>query len=146
MTLIYAVLVHALLVIFGIASGIAVGSGFVAFITVLDIIPRLKQLARAPLSKVKSMEWAIVLGVLVSTMVYLWDLRLTQLSFLLPALGLGMGIFVGMLAGALTEVLNVLPILARRIGMEEALLLFIYAMALGKTAGSLFHWLVYTFL
>ena len=34
------------LIFIGLAGGLAVGSGFVAFITVLDIIPRLAQMSK----------------------------------------------------------------------------------------------------
>ncbi|MNO07833.1 hypothetical protein D3C81_2302000 [compost metagenome] len=53
------------------------------------------------------------------------------------------GIFVGMLAAALTEVLNVLPILAKRLHMQKYLLGLLMAMVFGKVAGSLFEWFVY---
>lgn len=39
----------ALLAGIGFAGGVAVGSGFVAFITVLDIVPRLAQLSKTPI-------------------------------------------------------------------------------------------------
>ena len=42
--------------------------------------------------------------------------------FILIPFGLAGGVFVGMMAAALTEVLNVLPILAKRIGLRRKLL------------------------
>lgn len=59
------------------------------------------------------------------------------------AVGLFDGIFVGMLAAALTEVLNVLPILAKRLRMTSYLFGLLLAMVFGKVAGSLFDWFVY---
>ena len=47
------------------------------------------------------------------------------------------GIFVGCLAGALTEVLNVFPIISRRFKIRKYLPYAIYALAAGKTAGSI---------
>lgn len=55
--------------------------------------------------------------------------------------GLLAGIFVGMLAAALTEVLNVWPILVKRMGMSSKIIIFLMAIALGKIAGSLFQWI-----
>lgn len=58
-------------------------------------------------------------------------------------IGLCSGIFVGMLAAALTEVLNVFPILAKRIGLEQKLVIILMAIVFGKIVGSLFHWLIF---
>ncbi|MMZ69369.1 hypothetical protein D3C76_1689220 [compost metagenome] len=59
-------------------------------------------------------------------------------------MGLFDGFFVGMLAAALTEVLNVLPILAKRLHMQQYLLGLLLAMVCGKVAGSLFEWFIYS--
>jgi stage V sporulation protein AB len=53
------------------------------------------------------------------------------------------GCFVGMLAAALTEVINVLPIMAKRLGIDGYMMWLLMAMILGKVIGSLFEWLVY---
>jgi stage V sporulation protein AB len=58
-------------------------------------------------------------------------------------MGLLSGVFVGLLAAALTEVVNVLPILAKRIGMEPRIFWLLLAMMLGKVVGSLFQWIVF---
>ncbi len=130
------------IVIIGLAWGLVVGSGFVAFITVLDIVPRLAQLIKG-FSYIKWFQRGLIAGVIFFTII---DLR--GLAFSLPLIiavivGLFSGMFVGMLAAALTEVLNVLPILAKRLNMVDAILFLLMAMVLGKVAGSLFHWIIY---
>ena len=50
--------------------------------------------------------------------------------------------FVGVLAMALTEVLNVMPILMRRTRLTKGLHWIIPAFALGKVAGSLIYYLI----
>ena len=128
-----------LLIIIGFSGGLAVGCGFVAFLTVLGIIPRLTQLTKtAPL--IRSYEWSVVSGAIVGTWLGLRGIELGLSPFLLLPIGLAAGIFVGMLAAALTEVLNVLPILAKRIGINEKILVLLMAIVLGKMLGSLFHW------
>ncbi|GAB7386204.1 stage V sporulation protein SpoVAB [Bacillaceae bacterium] len=131
-----------LLVLIGLSGGVAVGSGFVAFITVLDIIPRLAQLSYGQ-SFVRAFEWALILGAVVWTAVdqFDWTLHLTR--FTVTVFGACAGMFVGMLAAALTEVLNVLPILAKRIRLEDKLIYFLMAMVFGKVIGSLFQWLYF---
>ena len=128
-----------LLIIVGFSGGLAVGCGFVAFLTVLGIIPRLTQLTKT-YSSIRSYEWSVILGVIVGTWLGLRNIQLGLPAIILLPIGLAAGVFVGMLAAALTEVLNVLPILAKRIGINEKILVLLMAIVLGKVLGSLFHW------
>jgi len=130
----------SLLWLFGFAGGIAVGSGFVAFITVLDILPRLLQMTKSQ-QYLRWYEFAIVFGVVVFTLVDFFDWMAYGFVWFNLLIGLFMGLFVGMLAGALTEVVNVIPILSRRLKMQRYLFLLILAMAIGKTIGSLCQWI-----
>ena len=61
-----------------------------------------------------------------------------------PVYGAVAGAFVGMLAAALTEVLNVWPILAKRIGLAGRIVWLLMAMVLGKVIDSLFQWIFFT--
>lgn len=67
-------------------------------------------------------------------------------KWLLVPIGLFAGVFIGMLAAALTEVLNVLPILAKRIGMGDRILILLMAIVFGKILGSMFQWLIFVHL
>ncbi|OEF97240.1 stage V sporulation protein AB [Vulcanibacillus modesticaldus] len=131
-----------LLVIVGLAGGFVVGSGFVAFITVLDIVPRLTQLIKG----FKYISWfqrALIYGAVTFTWLDFRGIVLNLPSLFSLIFGAFAGMFVGMLAAALTEVLNVLPIFAKRLNMANAILFLLMAMVLGKVTGSLFHLLVY---
>ena len=92
-------------ILIALAGGIAVGSGYVAFLAVLGIIPRLAQLTRSG-KHIQYFEWAVI-------------------------------------AGTLTGVLNVLPILAKRVGVEGKIVVLLIALVLGKVIGSLFHWIYF---
>ncbi|MGP4060150.1 stage V sporulation protein AB [Halobacillus sp. H74] len=126
----------------GLASGIAVGTGFVAFLTVLGIVPRLMQLSHTE-SKLRHYEIAVILGVFFGIYLSFGDF---PMQMTLPGLiiwGLFHGIFIGMLAAALTEVLNVFPLLFKRIGVDGFLFTLLMALVLGKIAGSLFQWIIF---
>ncbi|MDB5054387.1 MAG: stage sporulation protein [Bacilli bacterium] len=129
-------------IIIGLAGGMAVGGGFVAFLVVLDIIPRLAQISKS-YDVIHWYEGAVVFGVLAwSTFDFFnWPLALSPNCTLF--FGLFAGCFVGMLAAALTEVINVLPIMAKRLGMDGYIIWLLMAMILGKVMGSLFEWLIY---
>jgi len=127
----------------GLAGGIAVGGGLVAFLIVLDVIPRLAQISGSQ-SRGPALEAAVVAGAVFWTCADFFGLRLRLPgALLLPAAGLLAGCFVGTVAAALTEVLNVFPILARRLRMEERLRWLLAAVVLGKVCGSLFEWLAF---
>ncbi len=126
----------------GLAGGIAVGAGFVAFLSVLGLIPRLTQLTKS-VRLIPIYEWAVVLGALVGAWCSLRDTTFYLSSYWLIIIGLLCGVFVGMLAAALTEVLNVLPILAKRVGMVDRIVALLMALVLGKVVGSLFHWIYF---
>ena len=127
------------LIFIGFSGGIAVGAGFVSFLAVIDLIPRLSQITKS-YDAIRWYEWAIILGALLGTWGGLRNISFNLLPIILVPIGLGSGIFVGMIAAGLTEVLNVLPILAKRLGIHEQILILLMALVLGKVFGSLFHW------
>jgi stage V sporulation protein AB len=131
-----------MLIFTGFAGGIAVGGGFVAFLTVLGVIPRLTQLTKS-VQFIHVYEWAVIAGALSGGWISLRDTVFFVSGYWLIPLGLLCGIFVGMLAAALTEVLNVLPILAKRVGIEDRIIILLMALVLGKMIGSLFHWIYF---
>ena len=126
----------------GFAGGIAVGAGFVAFLSVLGVIPRLTQITKTK-KYIRSIEWAVIFGAVAGGWFSLQDTIFHFSPYWLIPIGLACGTFVGMVAGALTEVLNVIPILAKRIGIDNKLLILLMAIVLGKITGSLFHWIFY---
>jgi stage V sporulation protein AB len=135
--------IKILAVIFlGLASGVAVGSGFVAFLTVLGIIPRLTQLSKT-MEKIQQYEWGVVIGALTGVCCSLWDPTLGMSAYFLIPLGLTGGVFFGMMAAALTEVLNVFPILAKRMRLDGKIIILIMAIVLGKIFGSIFQWVYF---
>ncbi|MCQ6338586.1 stage V sporulation protein SpoVAB [Bacillus cereus] len=129
-------------ILIGLAGGIAVGSGYVAFLAVLGIIPRLAQLTRSG-KHIQYFEWAVIAGTLTGAWCSLKNITLQTSQYWLVILGLFCGTFIGMLAAALTEVLNVLPILAKRVGIEGKIIVLLVALVLGKVIGSLFHWIYF---
>ncbi|MCF6408298.1 stage V sporulation protein AB [Pseudalkalibacillus salsuginis] len=129
----------------GLGAGLAVGAGFVAILTVFGIIPRLMQITKTN-SKIRSYEISIITGVLFSSWYGLRDYTISSSQWLLIPIGLASGTFIGMLAAALTEVLNVLPVLMKRVGFKEQVLILLMAILFGKVIGSLFHWIFFVHL
>ncbi len=133
---------YAFVIMIGLAGGLAVGGGDVAFLAVLGVIPRLVQLTKS-WKYIQVFEWAVIGGTLVGAWCSLRNITFQISQYWLIVLGIFCGTFIGMLAAALTEVLNVLPILAKRIRIDEKIVLLLIALVLGKVVGSLFHWIYF---
>jgi stage V sporulation protein AB len=131
-----------LIIIIGFAGGLAVGTGFVAFLVVLGVIPRLTQLTKT-MKYIHAYEWGTVAGAITGGWINLRDTVFSLSKYLLVPLGIFSGVFIGMLTAALTEVLNVWPILAKRIGVAEKIVILLMAIVFGKVFGSLFHWIYF---
>ncbi|GIP32330.1 stage V sporulation protein AB [Paenibacillus sp. J2TS4] len=135
-------LVSLLQVLIGLAGGLVVGTGMVAFLIVLDIIPRLAQVTKSQ-RFIHWYEGAVISGSLYWTFAdfFHWKTHLTPFST--AFFGFFAGGFVGLLAAALTEIINVLPILAKRLGLGQYVILFLMAMIFGKVIGSLLEWFLF---
>ncbi|WP_183251350.1 stage V sporulation protein AB [Anoxybacteroides tepidamans] len=131
-----------LVIMFGFAGGLAVGTGFVAFLVVLGVIPRLTQLTKT-MRWIHVYEWGAVFGAVAGGWMSLRSTVLYASKYWLIPMGLFSGVFIGMLAAALTEVLNVWPILAKRMGMADKIVLLLMAIVFGKVFGSLFYWIYF---
>ncbi|MBR2382293.1 MAG: stage V sporulation protein AB [Anaerotignum sp.] len=129
------------LIIFSVASGLMVSAGVFAFIAAIGIIPRMAW-RTGTRHYVRFYEDVIVLGGLFGTTTMFVDYRLPPWWWLIIAVAALEGVFVGVLAMALTEVLNVMPILMRRTRLTNGLQWIILSFALGKVAGSLIYYLV----
>ncbi|WP_226034629.1 stage V sporulation protein AB [Aquibacillus saliphilus] len=129
-------------VFIGFASGLVVGTGFVAFLTVLGIIPRLIQLSKTE-HFMKTYEVGVILGALFGIYLSFSSEPFSVSTIVIVIWGTFHGIFIGMLAAALTEVLNVFPLLAKRVGLEHYLLWLLMALVFGKIFGSLFQWIIF---
>ncbi|WP_047979998.1 stage V sporulation protein AB [Ornithinibacillus contaminans] len=139
--MILTIVTNLLQVIIGFSGGLAVGCGLVAFLTVLGIIPRLIQLSRT-LHLVKVYTACVIIGSLFGTYLSFSAITWNHPNILLAIWGLLHGIFNGMLAAALTEVLNVFPLVSKRIRLENKLIILMMAIVFGKIFGSLFQWII----
>lgn len=129
------------MVFFGFASGIAVAAGVFAFIAAIGLIPRMAK--RTQTQKwIPFYEDVTVLGGLFGTTAMFVEYRLPSWRWLVGTFGLLTGIFVGVLAMALTEVLNVMPVMMRRLRLTKGLQWLIVSFALGKVGGALLYFMI----
>lgn len=133
---------HYVLQLFiGLSSGIIIGASYVALLVIFDLIPRLAQVAKA-FNRSKQLELALVTGAFGFSIFDMLNVTLYLPSIVTQLVGgIFNGIFVGMLAAALAEVMNVLPIIAKRLKVVQSLSALMLAMVCGKVIASLIDWL-----
>lgn len=128
------------LAVVALSGGILVGTALAAFITILDVVTRLSQVTET-WDKTSVYEIVISFSATIfslSTMLG-WGIGIKS-RIILILIGFTLGEFVGLLASALAEVLNVMPILFRRAKIEKYIIAVLISIALGKMVGSFFSW------
>lgn len=132
-------------IIWGIGVGTIISGGVVAFITIIGVIPLMAHRTQTG-HYALWYENAIILGSLVGSIFSMWNIRVIVWPVVVVILLLAFGMFVGVLIIALAEVLDVFPIVNRRIKIKKGISLFVFSLALGKLVGSLYYWLYPAFL
>lgn len=134
-----SVIAGALSIFFGFSSGIILATGILAFITVIGVIPRITEKADIR-THYRAIGTAATLGIIMGSLLSLFEVHFTLPKILIAAFGLLMGMFIGCLAVALAEVLDVIPITKRRFKIKQGIWLIIVAFSIGKLVGSLYYW------
>lgn len=149
-----------LLAVIGISAGLIVSAGVFTVLISVGLIPRFAgkmHVAR----KIFILEEMVVFGTLAGGFFSIFSdwgmigefVRKRQLfgpgatdgiwdligTLFMIAFGVFAGIFVGCLALAIAEMLNTIPVFARRVGFRHGLGIAILAVALGKLIGSLIY-------
>lgn len=134
------VLRMAAVAIMGLGGGTVVGLALIAFLSALGVITRLAVITRTVWA-LPYYGWAVLAGGTAGSLLPQLGVRASLPGVLLAPLGLALGMFVGIVAASLTEVLDVMPVVGRRLRLGHALRFLVAALALGKVAGSLLYWL-----
>ena len=129
----------------GLIAGVVVSGGIFAFIVVIGIVPRLVQRTKTA-NHIILYESMITLGGVAAGLTMLVERLPFAMVWAEPLVGAGYGVFLGCLAVAIAEVLNVIPILCRRLKAAKDLPWVMLVLALGKAAGVLVYYFVPGFL
>lgn len=122
----------------GLSAGALVAGGLFGFIVSLGVVSDFADRTRTA-EKALLYEDAVALGGIVGNLLYIYEVTLPEMSWMLGIFGVLAGIFVGSWAMALTEVLNVFPIFTRRINLTKGISYIILGVALGKGIGSVVY-------
>lgn len=147
------VLNYTLLIISGISAGFITAAAYVAFIAMLGIFPKIAAKTKTAQQCILY-ENCLILGILLATLLQFFvsydsaGIVETILPakwigiFFLVVIGLLGGIYTGFLIGGLSEVLNVIPIYARKAHITTRFSYIIFFLALGKGLFILLQFLI----
>ena len=122
-------------VLVGVSAGAAASAGVFALITVIGILPRWAGHTRTA-RHVSLYEWSVILGGTAGNLIFLLQPSLPGKEILEAVAGLFMGIFVGGLIMSLAEVLDVFPILLRRVRIQSGIPWMVLSIGIGKMLGA----------
>ncbi len=138
------------LCVMGFSFGILVSAGVFTVLFVVGLVPRFAGKTNTANCEI-FYEECIIFGSLTACVFSVYPINgslgslMTHVSFLpqllLAVMGGFAGIFVGCLAIALSEVLDGIPIFARRVKLKMGIDIAIFSLAVGKVTGSLIYFL-----
>ena len=103
------------LIFYGLCAGGLIAASFLAFLSMLGVIPRLAGLTKS-MKNARMYESFVALG----------------------------GIFVGCMIGALAETIKSLPIFSRRLNLRSGIPYVIYGIAFGKMLGCWLYFYIFS--
>lgn len=115
--------------------GLMVAGGFLAFISMIGIVPRLASVTKTAKHMV-AYENSLIYGACLGNLFSLYERKILLGSWSLVMPGFFGGVFVGCLASALAEVVNIIPIFSRRVKLRKGMPYLVYGMAFGKGIGA----------
>ena len=128
------------LIVFGLSSGIMVGSGVIALLILVGIIPRMSQISNTR-SFVNFYEKILVIGTFLGALISIQNINISIGKIGVLVFGLAYGIFVGFLSSGLAEILDYIPIVSRRLKIPTLYLKYIIiSLLIGKVIGSVIGW------
>jgi stage V sporulation protein AB len=133
-------LLKILAIFVGFSEGAIVGTALIAFLTILDIVPRLAQLTDTE-GYIKVYEFTIAITVTTLSLANFLDMNIHLGKIMVILVGFLMGTFIGLLASALTEVTNVIPVVVSRFMLYEYSRYIFISLVGGKVIGALIYWI-----
>ena len=125
-----------LMAVVGLCGGLAVAGGLFALIIALGLVAEFADQTHTA-RHILWYEDAVAAGGILGNLISIYQFPLPFGEAGAGIFGIFAGVFVGAWAMALTEIINIIPIFARRLDFRRGLELLIVSMALGRTAGAL---------
>ncbi len=124
-------------------GGVLVGGAYAAFITMLQILPRLIQLTKTR-RYLMFYEILLISSSISFTLIYFFEVYLRLNTVFVILFGLFSGIFLGLFSSALAETLNVLPIISKKFKIKKHMKIIFFSLLFGKVSGALYYFLFFS--
>jgi stage V sporulation protein AB len=132
-----------LIILFGFSGGAVVGSGVVALLTLLGIVPRMCQVSNT-FKYIKFYELILIIGCIFGSVFSLFNIRFNLGTPSIIITGITYGMFIGFLSSSLAEVLDYIPVVSRRLKIATQYTKYIiFSLLIGKTLGSFLGWTIF---
>lgn len=119
-----------------------VGAGVVGVLILIGIIPRMAQISKTK----EYMSWyegILVIGTLLGSLISIQNIYIKIGWIGVIIFGLAYGIFIGFLSSGLTEVLDYIPTVCRRLRVPTMYFKYvIICLLIGKVIGSFIGWTI----
>lgn len=127
-----------LLAFIGVVAGFIISAGLFAFITMIGVLTRLA--IRTNTSQhILLYEDIVIVGATLGNILFLFEIKFFIGVIGLVLYGFFSGCYVGCLAVALEEVLQVFPIISRRMKLTVGMPFIVLALAIGKGIGTFYQ-------
>ena len=129
-----------ILIFIGISCGIMVGAGVISILILVGIIPRIAQISNTK-KYISFYERLLIIGSIIGSLIsiqnFTFKIGLVGVIFI----GVCYGVLVGFLSSGLTEVLEYIPTVSRRLNISYSYLKYlIISLIFGKVIGSFITW------
>jgi stage V sporulation protein AB len=136
---------NSLAITIGVGAGAIISGAIFAFIAIIGVVPRLAQKTKTSTSILLYEEMVILGGII--GFILQWHKVVIPITVIGAfAISFSCGIFYGVTAMSLAEVLNVLPILSRRINISKSMKIIVMTMAFSKLIASFIYFFIPGFL
>ncbi len=129
---------YLMLAFIGVVAGFVISAGLFAFMTMIGVLTRLAIRTNTS-DHILLYEDLVIVGATLGNIMFLFEFKLYIGVIGLLLFGFFSGCYVGCLAAALEEVLQVFPILSRRIKLKIGMPFIILALAIGKGIGTFYQ-------
>ncbi len=129
-----------ILIVFGLSSGLMVGAGVISILVLIGVIPRIARVSKTT-QYISVYEKILIIGTTLGSLISIQNITLYLGLTGIILSGLTYGIFIGFFSSALTEILEFIPTISRRVKIPIIYLRYIIiALILGKVIGSFIGW------
>ncbi|MDR1066628.1 MAG: stage V sporulation protein AB [Clostridiales bacterium] len=139
----------ALAILLGFSSGVVIAGSIFGFIAFIGVAPRLAQKTRTE-TKTRFYEDIITLGGVCGALFEIFGPKASVWGGIAgfarsgsgAVIGFAVGVFWGGIAMSLAEMIDVIPVSARRLNVRKGMFFIVLFVALGKFAGSLCYFIL----